>query len=290
MKRCLAVVVLLLMSAMVLSGCSDSTIKAPEPPQNADVETTNKNESSDIPEYVQQIYDRYSENVEKHGALVAKISPKIRKANSDTHAVFYPFSLIPAEHEPSNPYAQVSFASNGSQTFDVFVKEPTPSYLEELLALTLLVIEPEMGIGETKETVEKLITSFYRDGKSDKVVIGDYTVYIEDVYLSNIFISVRSTKTAFDVYDFDKSLYQHLTYNIYTSPASFEDKQFYIEGMCEQTADGMISDIVDEEGNHFVAKYKEYWFYEGMMCRLYGKLKTDVYGEPYFYVEYPYGL
>lgn len=276
-----------------MSSCGDSTTK--ETDLSTNIETVNMNENDKIPEYVQQIFNKYGEAITQHGHLVARTGTKVQD-NRGGKGSPYSFRIYPTTDNPDNSSVEIFFDREGNQSFYMKVEKFSDSYLEELLVLSLRVIEPEMQSHGLKDVVNRLLTPYREGGEEDiqynQVVIGEYTIYLDDSYLDllGMHIYFDSSKTAFEVYDFNKSDYQPLTYDMYTNPESFKNELFYIEGVFGYTADVLGSEIVDVEGNHFILKMNDYILHYGAMYRLYGILKTDVYGDAYFYVEYPYGL
>lgn len=294
MKRSLKVVILLFVTLIVLVGCRNAMIQESDSPGNAGVKTENSAYNNEIPEYVQQVHNKYAQVITQHGDLVAKTSAEIKDMR-EHRGLSYLFLLYPTEDVDIAKIsrAEVYFDERGSQSVHISVDRFTRPYLEELLALSLLVIDPEIESHDIKEVVDRVLTSYYQKGKdeiqSEDVIVGDYKVHLIDMLVEGMIIVFQSNKTAFDVYDFDKTDYIPLTYDIFSNPADYINKQFYIEGTFDYAED-LKDEIVDEQGNHYLIKDEEYRCRRGDMYRIYGILKTDVYGKAYFQVEYPYGL
>lgn len=294
MKRHSMMVTLALVILVILTGCVTPTGDETNRAENDVIDHSFNAEGSrlnedEVPEYVQKIYERYSQTIDQHGVLFSGIGSEIEK-HKEKDKILYSFTLLPKESIASEAQTRVIFNLEGNKSIFVSAKDLSRSYIEELLAHTLLVIDPGMKTNDTREIVDKLVESCYENGKiigdSDQVIIGDYTVFLIGDNLPTI--CAVSPKMGFDAYDFDKSQYDVLTYDIYNYPSKYKNKLFYVEGTYV-FMDERQKEIVDSEGNHFMIETEERLL-ESVIYRLYGTLRIDVYGEPYFYVQYSYGI
>lgn len=193
MKQYLKVVTVLLVILMILTGCGD--LRVEEKGASTNIETTSTNDNR-TPKYVQQIFDRYGEVIKQYGNLVARTDTEIHYVDM-SEADFYFFNIYPTTEKSNNSCAEFSFDLAGSQSLQIKVEEFTDAYLEELLVLSLLVIEPEIEVQDIKKNVDQLLT-YYMEGnkniRDNKVVVGDYTIFLADEFLDIIGMVIHFDK------------------------------------------------------------------------------------------------
>lgn len=303
MKRYLAVVTLVLMILMVLAGCSGMMEEESEPFSSQESpapsielswpETLPSLDDDVFQEDIQQTYERYCEVIDQHGKLV-------KMGNVDLE--FFSIKLKPVVEDTSVSSALVTFKRDGTKSLNLDVSGYTESYLKELLALTLLAIDPGMEYDQAVSTAEDLYSFSRKAERKERMDLGNYSIYYSkrlDIWMSDTFY-FKSTKTVYDKYKFNKSEYKELTYDVMEKLQDFEvfekytDKLVYIEGKFTgiSSLDSRKSEIIDQEGNIFLINYdydKIGNLEKESTYRLYGELKISIEELVYLDVQYPYG-